>query len=101
MEPRHYLKGSVKRYVFNNGGEVLNVDLLKSEIEALPANEAGYIKLKLSQRREVDKFGNTHSIELNTFVPDKTLVKKPIAPTRAANSSGEKQKASKASFPWE
>ena len=34
-------------------------------------NEKKYIKLKVQKKREADKFGKTHSVEVNTWKPEK------------------------------
>ena len=34
-------------------------------------NNKKYIKLKVQKKREIDKFGKTHSVEVNTWKPEK------------------------------
>ena len=34
-------------------------------------NNKKYIKLKVQKKRETDKFGKTHSVEVNTWKPEK------------------------------
>ena len=35
------------------------------------ANGKKYINLDINERKEVDKFGNTHSVKINTWKPEK------------------------------
>lgn len=68
----NYIKGSAKEVVFADGGDLINVDMLSSDLEKLPKNEAGYIKIVLSRLKDgPDQYGNTHSIKENTFKPSK------------------------------
>lgn len=66
---KNYIKGSARQKQFDNGGTVINLDLLVSEVQAI-ANEKGYAKITLSELREPDMYGNTHSIYQNDWVPD-------------------------------
>ena len=34
-------------------------------------NSKKYIKLKVQKKKEVDKFGKTHSVQVNTWKPEK------------------------------
>jgi hypothetical protein len=43
-------------------------------------NDAGYVNLIVSEMKEADKFGNTHTVYIDTFVPDASK----------RNDSGEK-----------
>lgn len=65
---KNYLKGSAKVKTFSNGGHVIHVDLLLSDIQKLPVNERGYIKIDLLSVKD-DKYGNDYSITENDFVP--------------------------------
>lgn len=42
-----------------------DLELLKANV-----NEKGWIKLDLNERKEADKFGNTHYLTVNTWKPD-------------------------------
>ena len=71
--------GSATKKEFPNGGHVITVHLECDDLEKY-FNEFGYInkrgkhvvKLKISQRREVGKFGDTHTVEIDTWKPDST-----------------------------
>lgn len=83
-EKRNFLKGSARAIHFNNGGHIIHIDLLKEDVDKLPVNKSGYIKLSVSSLPKPDKFGNTHSVFENEFVPDGKFAKgqeKP-APTK-------------------
>lgn len=70
---RNYIKGSAReRAGRNSKGEysLIAVDLLLEDLQNLPVNEAGYVKITLSRMDQPDRFGNTHSIFENDFKPD-------------------------------
>jgi hypothetical protein len=79
--------GSGKEVFFNDGNSIVSVSI---DLEALyAASKAGhgfqskntgkkYIKLNLSTRRETGKFGETHSLTVDTWKPD---------PNRQSNGS--------------
>lgn len=50
------------------GVSVCLTDLPKKHITEY--NGKKYIKLKISPRKEVDKYGNTHSVEVDTWKPE-------------------------------
>lgn len=66
---RNYVKGSAKEVVFNNGGNVIHIDLLLEDLKRLPINAAGYIKLTVSKLAAPDKYNNTHTIYENDWKP--------------------------------
>lgn len=66
---KNYIKGSAKTYTFKNGGEVIHVDLKMEELQKLPVNKAGYIKLTLSKLASTDDYGNNYSIFENDWKP--------------------------------
>jgi hypothetical protein len=66
-------KSSAKEVQFRNGGSILKVGLhVESMIAFLQAhrNEAGYVNLGISRRREVGSHGDTHCVWLDTWKPD-------------------------------
>jgi hypothetical protein len=52
-------------------GEIMKVSFSRSDIEKLTANlnEKGWINLNISERREADKYGNTHSVVIDNWKP--------------------------------
>jgi len=71
MAEKIFLKCSAKEKTFANGGSILNLgikvaDLL--EFAQRHVNERGYLNLSVQSRREIGKFGDTHTISLDTWV---------------------------------
>jgi hypothetical protein len=72
----HIYVGTGKEKKFQDGGAVISVSLtLDGMAEFFKAHgfttDGGkkILKLKISQRREVDRYGNTHSVEIDTWKP--------------------------------
>ena len=102
-ETAHILKGSAKRIVFSNGGDVIDVSLqpavlmkalewMNGRRSEIGIEESEWIRIRVKQKRQEDEYGNTHYVELNTWLPDaKTPPKaeaKPAAKKAASESSG-------------
>lgn len=88
---KNYIGGSAKAVVFADGGEIINIDLKLSDINALPVSDRGYVKITVSKRSSPDTYGNTHYVVENTFVPDKSKgagAKEPAAAGYKAPSVG-------------
>lgn len=73
----HIYVGSGKERTFDNGGSVITVSIdVDKLINACKDHgynsDAGkrYIKLKVGRRREIDQYGNSHSVEVDTWKPD-------------------------------
>lgn len=77
---KNYIKGSARTYSFKNGGEVIHVDLKLSELQALPVNKAGYVKITLSKLAAEDQYGNHYSIFENDWKPEAAEAVKQKAP---------------------
>ena len=60
--------------VFGKYGQIgVNIclsDLPEEHIFTSDKNNKKYIKLNISQKRQPDNYGNTHSVEVNTWKPD-------------------------------
>lgn len=69
-----YIQGvSVKEIQLKSGGILkmgINKEKFLEHIKSIPANEKGYINLGISQRKEVGKYGDTHSVWLDTWKPE-------------------------------
>jgi hypothetical protein len=50
-------------------------DLPKDWIKKSEKNGKSYIKLTVSKRKEADKYGNSHTVIVNTFKPEKQAAK--------------------------
>jgi len=52
----------------------INVDKFVSEMEK-HKNEKGYVNLNVNKRKEVGQYGDTHSVSLDTWKPEKEETK--------------------------
>lgn len=62
---------SAREKTFDDGGIVLNVSINKAKFDEL-ADVKGYVKLKITRRKQEDDFGNTHSVEWDSYWADKS-----------------------------
>ena len=73
MPEKQYInKCKVKEEVFTYQGnqiKVLKVGLNMEELQKFEKN--GYVNVTISKRREVGKYGDTHSMYLNEYEPKK------------------------------
>lgn len=72
MAEKIFLKCSAREKTFANGGSLLNIgvkvaDLL--EFAQRHATPSGYLNLCVQARREAGKFGDTHTVTLDTWTP--------------------------------
>ena len=64
-----------KKYVGNGKaiegkfGTFFNLSLKLDDLNKIEPNEKGYIKISMSQLKEPDKFGNTHTVYENDYKP--------------------------------
>lgn len=65
---KNYIGWSAKE-VTTTYGKMINVSLRKADLDKLPVSEKGFIRLTISERKEIGKFGDTHSVFENTYVP--------------------------------
>lgn len=68
---KKYVKAICKEHTFINGGSVINISILKTELDKLTPNEKGYVNLTLSSNKVKGKYGETHHIVINEFRADK------------------------------
>lgn len=75
----HIYVGSAKEKTFQDGGSILEVSLtLDGMAEYFKAygftasSGKKIIKLKIGRRREVGKYGETHTVEVDTWKPEQT-----------------------------
>lgn len=72
----HLYCGSGKEKEFENGGKLLTISLNMDDLEKY-FSEYGFvtnaqkriIKIKVGRRREVGQYGETHTVEVDTFKP--------------------------------
>ena len=53
-------------------GELMKASFSKSDLEKMMQNlnEKGYITVSIPERREADKYGNTHSVVVDNWKPN-------------------------------
>ncbi len=71
MAEKTYLKCSAKARTTTHG-EMINIGVKSTDLIAFAqahTNERGYVNLTVSQRKEPGKYGDTHSVALDTFEP--------------------------------
>ena len=74
MADKVFLKCSAKEKTFRNGGSKIVLGVKVDDLVAFAkqhANERGYLNLVVSARREVGQYGDTHSVTLDDFVPQR------------------------------
>ena len=64
---KKFINAFCKKVVFDNGGYLINIDISKEDLNKQPANENGFVKLVLSEKKEIDKYGCTHYLYLNEY----------------------------------
>lgn len=69
MPEKRYTNGIFIKAVKTQYGSLLNVSLSKTGIEELfsNVNEKGYANLTIAERKEADKYGNTHYCFYNDY----------------------------------
>jgi hypothetical protein len=70
-QPKIYVPGSAKAKQFD-WGQVLNISFKADKIIEFieqHKNDKGYINLKISPRKEVGQYGDTHTMEVDTWSP--------------------------------
>ena len=85
---KQYINGVwIEQKTFNDGGTILKLSVLPDRfIESLKAakvNDKGYIKLVISERREVGKNGETHTCYVDDWKPSGVPTSKsPVVPNK-------------------
>ena len=67
---KDYVKGSAREITFSNGGSILNLSILKSDLDRIETDAKGYMRLCVAARRQEDDYGNTHYIYVDPYKPD-------------------------------
>ena len=69
---KRYTNGVYIKAVKTQYGQLLNVSLSKTGIEELfsNVNEKGYANLTIAERKEADKYGNTHYAFYNDYTKE-------------------------------
>ena len=63
--------GSAKK-ITTQYGDIVKISMTKSDVQKLSENlnEKGFVNLKIQERREADKYGNTHSVLIDDWKPN-------------------------------
>jgi len=71
--PDNIYCGNAKEKTFQDGGSILKVGICLTDIpkEWIKEDKNGrkWVNLVIGQRRETGKFGETHTVKVDTFVP--------------------------------
>ena len=77
-QERRFVKGSAKKRTFENGGEVIKVNLSIADLLRLPMNRKGYVYLEIASKKNwPDEYGRTHNISLDEYDPEDTRRENP------------------------
>jgi len=68
MAEKNFIKWGCKE-IPTQYGSIMNLNLNIEQLNTLPVDKYGNIKLTLMKRREVGQYGDTHYAIENTFVP--------------------------------
>ena len=67
---KRFVKGSAKKKVFDNGWEVIKLNLSVSDLLRLPMTSKWYVSLNVASKKDwADQYGNTHNISLDDYDP--------------------------------
>lgn len=83
----YFPKSQLKEVKFNDGGSILKIGLHAETAIAFikeHANDRGFINLVVSQRKEPGRFGDTHSLTLDTWKPDLTKAREAAKQTESS-----------------
>ena len=69
---KRYTNGVFVKTVKTQYGSLLNVSISKTALEKLQAelNPKGYVNLTIAERKEADKYGNTHYAFYNDYTKE-------------------------------
>ena len=69
---KRYTNGIFIKSVKTQYGSLLNVSISKTALEELQAelNPKGYVNLTIAERKEADKYGNTHYAFYNDYTKE-------------------------------
>ena len=72
-ETKNYIKvgNGVEKFDGNLVETTINLSKLKDSEHIFEFNGDKYIKLKVAKKREVDEYGKTHYVEVDTWKPEK------------------------------
>ena len=68
---RIYCGSGIEKFDGNLVETAINLSKLKDSEHIFEFNGDKYIKLKVAKKREVDEYGKTHYVEVDTWKPEK------------------------------
>ena len=97
-EQKTYAPVSAKQITFQSGKSILKLGINAEKFKAFldtHKNAKGYVNLGISERKEVSRYGETHTIWLDTWQPDdsKAAPRQPSSPRREADEVATVQPA--------
>jgi len=86
---KEYARGSAVEHVFPDGGKLINfsINIFDDNIK-LYADEKGWIKLVMNEKRQTDEYKNTHSVTINTWKPESKTQSAPAVPSNQQSFTG-------------
>ena len=66
---KKYIRAHIKKVTFDNGGSLLNASIHIDKLTDY-ANEDGWVKIKICERREPSEKGATHYAYIDEFIPE-------------------------------
>jgi len=110
-EEKRYCRGSGKRFVFRDGGEILNISIVPSQLVeyleqvnkervAQGEKESDFLNIQVAERKTPGEWGDTHY----TYVrPYKKFVKRDEEESKPRSKAAPKKGAKKGEneMPWD
>jgi len=73
MAEKTFVNGVTVKAVQGNYGEFFNISISLEKLQQY-ANEKGYVNIVMSKRKDIGKYGETHSCTLNDWKPKETQI---------------------------
>lgn len=67
----NFIKASAREFTTQSWKTGFNIDINIADLERLPVDRHWYVKLTMRARKEKWKYGDTHFLVENDFVPEK------------------------------
>lgn len=72
MSEKTYLNCQAKSHTFDNGGTIIKLGIKADDLIEFARqhrNQGGYVNLVVAERRQPGRFGETHTVYLDTYSP--------------------------------
>ena len=67
----NFIKATVKEFTTSNWKNGWNIDINIQDLQRLPVDRYGYVKMTMRPRKEKWKYWDTHFLVENDFIPQK------------------------------